>query len=92
MDFTDRNDEEDSKSSDSNSSPKNLGLASTDACFRKSAILMHDIGISNGIDKISKFIDMHHISLDNFWTSSRNHANCDDIKEFCSTAGIRLTS
>lgn len=47
--------------------------------------------VIKGIEKISRFIDMHPTTLEDFWTSNRNHASYDDLKGFCEDAGLKLT-
>lgn len=66
---------------DHQGSLKELGIASTDAYFKKGAKL--PLEAAGALERISQFVKTHCISLENFWKASRNHANINDIREFC---------
>jgi len=89
MDFGDIQ-EDDSQSNHSNDSLRELGMQSNEGFFKTSEEPYAQQPTSRGLGKISQFVRTHHISLESFWKSNRNHANIDDIKQFCESVGMRL--
>jgi hypothetical protein len=72
--------EDDSLSEGSNDSVKDLGIVSAEGYYKRVADELAEQRTTDSLEKISQFVNTHHISLENFWKSTRNHANLSDIK------------
>ena len=44
-----------------------------------------------GLDKIDKFIHIHHITLEHFWKSEKQFFSYEDIRDMCDKVGLSLS-
>lgn len=72
-------------------SQNNLDVPNGKKTQKKDSDSIRHSTVIKGIEKISRFIDMHPTTLEDFWRSNRNHASYDDLKGFCEDAGLKLT-